>query len=164
MQCYCAGARYGFIEDVGYVYRRNEASVSYRYDPDCGKCWLGIAGTLKKWLKGREGYLSRYEDLIWYTILFASFFDAKAEYQKGKPSVWRIRKILKLYGQDKLAKESFAKLAAEKRNLQQGLWRIMVRGFSVGMKLKCYLSLAFGIKILVNNRVDERLSDTGLRE
>ena len=40
----------------------------------------------------------------------------------------------------------------------------MVRGFSVGMKLKCYLGLAFGIKILVNNRVDERLSDTGLRE
>ena len=164
MQCYCAGARYGFIEDVGYVYRRNEASVSYRYDPDCGKCWLGIARTLKKWLKDREGYLSRYEDLIWYTILFASFFDAKAEYQKGKPSVWRIRKILKLYGQDKLAKESFAKLAAKKRNLQQGLWRIMVRGFSVGMKLKCYLGLAFGIKLLVNGRVDARLSDTGLRE
>ena len=125
---------------------------------------MGIAGTLKKWLKDREGYLSRYEDLIWYTILFASFFDAKAEYQKGKPSVWRIRKILKLYGQDKLAKESFVKLAAKKRNLQQGLWRIMVRGFSVGMKLKCYLGLAFGIKLLINGRVDERLSDTGLRE
>ena len=65
---------------------------------------------------------------------------------------------------DQFSKESFAKLAAKKRNLQQGLWRIMVCGFSVGMKLKCYLGLAFGIKLLVNNRVDERLSDTGLRE
>ena len=29
MQCYVCRAKYAFIEEIGYVYRRNEASVSY---------------------------------------------------------------------------------------------------------------------------------------
>ena len=30
MQCYVCRAKYAFIEEIGYVYRRNEASVSYQ--------------------------------------------------------------------------------------------------------------------------------------
>ncbi len=164
MQCYCMGARYGFIGDVGYVYRRNEASVSHRYDPDSGKCWLGVASTLRDWMSQQEAGLPDYEDLIWYTVFFASFFDAKAEYQRGKESVWRIRKMLKIYGQNELARECFVNLARQKRNLQNRFWKITIHGFSQEMKRKHYWLLALGIRELINRRVDERLSDTGLRE
>ena len=40
----------------------------------------------------------------------------------------------------------------------------MTIGFSMGMKFQWYLLLATGIKMLIDFRVDERLSDTGLRE
>ena len=164
MQCYCIGARYGFIEEAGYVYRKNEMSVSYRYNPDSGKCWLGIAQTFQNWMSHHETLPVGCEDLIWYTVFFASFFDAKAEYQKTGQSFKNIRKMLKIYGQNELGRACFSNLAMKKRNLQQSLWRVMIRGFSIGMKQKCYLGLALGIKWLITCRVDERLSDTGLRE
>ncbi len=53
MQCYVCRAKYAFIEEIGYVYRRNEASVSYQYNPNSSDCWLGIARRLKGWLKKR---------------------------------------------------------------------------------------------------------------
>lgn len=166
MQCYCCKARYAFVESIGYVYRRNEMSVSNRYNPEVGKCWLGIAEELKNWLTVRGKELESYEDLIQYTIFFASFFDAKMEYEKHKKSVWSIRKILKIYGQNVLARNCFCKLAVMKKTsgLEQIVWRILIWGFSWGMKRKCYLLLSIGVKCMIKYRVDERLSDTGLRE
>ena len=40
----------------------------------------------------------------------------------------------------------------------------MIRTFSFGMKQQWYILLAVGIKMLITQRVDERLSDTGVRE
>ena len=56
------------------------------------------------------------------------------------------------------------RIAGQKRNLQNRFWKITVQGFSQEMKRRHYWLLALGIRELINRRVDERLSDTGLRE
>lgn len=167
MQCYVCGVKYAFIEQIGNVYRKNEDSVSYKYNPESSRCWLGIAQTFKKWMEEEGKDVEQYEGLIQYTVFFASFFDAKMEYQKRRKSIWMIWKILRIYGNDSIGKDCFAKLACDKKRipqLNQKIWRIVIKGFSRGMKWKCYLALSFGIKQLIEHRVDEKLSDTGLRE
>mgnify|MGYP000729289824 FL=1 len=167
MQCYVCGAKYAFIERIGNVYRKNEDSVSYKYNPESSRCWLGIAQTFKNWMEEEGKDVEQYEGLIQYTVFFASFFDAKMEYQKRRKSIWMIWKILRIYGNDSIGKDCFAKLACDRKcipQLNQKIWRIVIKGFSRGMKWKCYLALSFGIKQLIEHRVDEKLSDTGLRE
>jgi len=39
----------------------------------------------------------------------------------------------------------------------------MIRTFSTGMKKQWYILMAVGIRMLISHRVDERLSDTGMR-
>lgn len=167
MQCYVCGAKYAFIEQIGNVYRKNEDSVSYKYNPESSRCWLGIAQTFKNWMEEEGKDVEQYEGLIQYTVFFASFFDAKMEYQKRWKSIWMIWKIIRIYGNDSIGKDCFAKLACDRKcipQLNQKIWRIVIKGFSRGMKWKCYLALSFGIKQLIEHRVDEKLSDTGLRE
>ena len=167
MQCYVCGAKYAFIEQIGNVYRKHEDSVSYKYNPESSRCWLGIAQTFKNWMEEEGKDVEQYEGLIQYTVFFASFFDAKMEYQKRCKSIWMIWKILRIYGNDSIGKDCFAKLACDRKcipQLNQKIWRIVIKGFSRGMKWKCYLALSFGIKQLIEHRVDEKLSDTGLRE
>lgn len=167
MQCYICGAKYGFVEQIGNIYRKNEDSVSYKYNPESSKCWLGIAQTLKNWMEETDRDSEKYEGLIQYTVFFASFFDAKMEYQKRWKSVWIIWRVLRRYGKDPLGRECFTKLACDKKRipyLKQRVWRILIKGFSRGMKWQCYLALSFGIKQLIKRRVDEKMSDTGLRE
>ncbi len=48
--------------------------------------------------------------------------------------------------------------------LQDKKWVVMTKGFCIGMKLKLYLLLSIGIRSLIRQRIDEKLSDTGLRE
>lgn len=167
MQCYVCGAKYAFVEQTGNIYRKNENSVSYKYNPESSKCWLGIAQTFRTWMEENGKDVEKYESLIQYTVFFASFFDAKMEYQKRWKSVWIIWRTLRRYGKDPIGKECFAELAADKKRvpyLKQRLWRTVIKGYSRGMKWKCYLALAFGIKQLIERRVDEKMSDTGLRE
>lgn len=63
-------------------------------------------------------------------------------------------------------KEFFMNWQIEKGifTLIQRMWEIMIRTFSFGMKQQWYILLAVGIKMLITQRVDERLSDTGVRE
>lgn len=166
MQCYICGARYAFVKDQGYIYRKNDDSISFQYHKDSNKCWLGIADEIRKWIKEKKENAEIYKGLIYYTVFFAAFFDGKMEYIKHKNSLRAVKKILKIYGQDALGKECFQELYSDKRflQLQQPVWRIMIRGFSMGMKSQKYLLLAIGIKILIEFRVDEKMSDTGLRE
>lgn len=167
MQCYVCGAKYAFIEQIGNIYRKNEESVSYKYNPGSSRCWLGIAQTFKNWIEEEGKDVEQYEGLIQYTIFFASFFDAKMEYQRRRKSLWRIWKTLRVYGKNPLGRECFAKLACDKKRipyLKQKLWRIVIKGYSRGMKWQCYLALSWGIKQLIERRIDEKMSDTGLRE
>ena len=101
-----------------------------------------------------------------YLLIFAAFFDGKMEYMQHKKSLWAVRKVLKKYGSNPMGRKAFTELADRRKKLQitQKLWKIMIRTFSLGMKWRWYLLMSVGIKILVSCRVDERLSDTGIRK
>ena len=73
---------------------------------------------------------------------------------------------MKRYGQEPLGRECFLELSKGKKlsELKQYLWRFIIKGFAEGMKHQWYMLLAVGIKLLIDMKVDERLSDTGLRE
>ena len=166
MECYICDAKYVFLEDTGYIYRKNDTSVSWQYRPDSTQNWFKLANELKGWIEKKNKDPNKYASLTRYLIFFAVFFDAKMEYMQHKKSIWAIRKVLKKYGTNPLGKKVFSELSDRKRKLQldERMWKIMIRTFSWGMELQWYVLLATGIKILVAQRVDERLSDTGMRE
>ena len=166
IQCYMAGAVYTYMEDRGYIYRKNDASVSYRYKPDSMKCWLKIAGILKEDMAGAADQHEIYEAFIRYLIFFAAFFDAEMEYTAYHHSRKAVRKCLKAYRSQPLAAQCFKALMDRKstRELSQWIWRQMLWGFSFGMDHHLYGILSLGIKLLIDLRIDERLSDTGLRD
>lgn len=164
MECYICGAKYLFLEDTGYIYRRNKESISWQYHEDATENWLKMAYLLRDWLEQNDRL--EYENMVWYTIFFAAFFDSKMEYVHHKKTVFAIRKVLKKYHQDALGREAFRKFSDRKHALpiRQRVWRTAIRVFSFGMTRRWYMALAQGIKILIDSRIDERFSDTGIRE
>ena len=165
MQCYICDAKYVFLEDIGYIYRKNDQSVSWQYRSDSAENWFRMAYELKGWLEQKNKNTEEYASLIRYLILFAAFFDGKMEYMQHRKSLWAVRKVLRKYGSNPMGKKVFTELSDRTRNLQlkQNLWKIMIRTFSIGMKKQWYILMAVGIRMLISHRVDERLSDTGMR-
>lgn len=163
--CYLQKARYVFVEKDVYVYRKNESSVSYIYREDSKECWMRIAEEIYQSVV-QAGVEPEYGDLAAYTIFFAAFFDAKMKYLHAGRSVKAVREVLRAYRGYPLAKKYFAEFAKGKlvKRIPSILWKAMIWGFSAAMYFKCYLLLAVGIKLLIELRIDERLSDTGLRE
>lgn len=166
MQCYICDAKYAFLEDIGYIYRKNDMSVSWQYRPDSVENWFKLVYELKSWIEKKDKDPKEYTSLIGYLLIFAAFFDGKMEYMQHKKSLWAVRKVLKKYGSNPMGRKAFTELADRRKKLQitQKLWKIMIRTFSLGMKWRWYLLMSVGIKILVSCRVDERLSDTGIRK
>lgn len=166
MQCYLCRAKYIFFSRIGYLYRKNETSISSRYRANSSECWIAMARDLKEWMSDHEIQMESCEELVWYLIFFATFFDAKMEYEEHKKKLRFIWKTLRLYGKDEFARECLCRLAADKKiwKLQDKKWVVMTKGFCIGMKLKLYLLLSIGIRSLIRRSIDERLSDTGLRE
>ncbi len=166
MQCYLCRAKYIFVSQIGYIYHKSEDSISSRYRPDSGECWITMARDLKEWMSVHEIDMEAHEELIWYLIFFATFFDAKMEYEEHKKKLRFIWKTLRLYGKDEFARDCLCRLAADKKiwKLQDKKWVVMTKGFCIGMKMRLYLLLSIGIRSLIRRRVDEKLSDTGLRE
>ena len=99
-------------------------------------------------------------------MFFGSFFSAKMEYIGGRGTIKSVRKLIMEYHKDPLVRKVFIRLAKDSRirQLSQFHWRAMIRVFSVAMNCHLYGGIAVGIKLLVLFRIDERLSDTGLRE
>lgn len=107
-----------------------------------------------------------YEGFIRYLIFFAAFFDAEMDYTAYHRSKKAVRRCLKAYSTHPLAAKCFKELTDRRKTgtLSQWLWRWMLWGFSFGMQHHLYGLLTLGIKVLIDLRIDERLSDTGLRE
>ena len=164
-ECYIQGAKYAFLQQPVYVYRKNERSVSYAFRGDSVEGWMGIADRTERLLR-EKGLGEKYGDLVACTIFFAAFFDGKMYYQFGGKKLSRVKKVLKKYGSEKLARFYFSELCKGKhlKMISPFIWKVMIWGFACGMRFHCYRNLSFGIKLLIDLRVDERLSDTGLRE
>lgn len=163
-ECYILGAVYTFLETPIYVYRKNDNSVSYTYRKDSVAGWMGIAGRTQQLLQ-EKGKVADCGDLVALTIFFAAFFDGKMNYVFGEKKLSAVKRVLKEYGKEKLASSYFAELSCGKRlkHISPLMWKVMIGGFALGMRLHFYTMLSFGIKLLIDLRIDERLSDTGSR-
>ncbi|MGN1205807.1 MAG: glycosyltransferase family 2 protein [Eubacterium sp.] len=163
LTCYAKGAKYAFLTEQVYVYRRNEASVSYQYRSDSVETWIGIAHNTEKVL--REEKKEEQDNLVGYLIIFAAAFDAIMNEQNPKGRYGSAKKLLQRYGKDAYCKEWFRRMSHYNRvkNVPSTLWRLMLQGFSLCMKAHLYGVLSLGIKMMVRLRIDESLSDTGKR-
>lgn len=162
--CYINGAVYTFSDKDVYVYRRNEKSISNTYRENGYRDWIRIAEDLDGELvkKGKE---SEYFDLPSCTIFFAAFFDAKNEYVHSGRRLKAVRGLLRTYASYELPRRCFKEMSRKKstRELPSFTYRLLVRAFALLMRFRCYGALALGVKLLVDLRIDERLSDTGKR-
>lgn len=165
LHCYFCGAQYAFTGKIEYQYRMNPASISYRYRPDSCTQWLAAARQMEADLQAAGG-AAAWRDVVWYTIVFAAFFDAKMEYIQHNHALHPVRTLLVNYNADPLAQQAFSAVTRGEGvcEIEQRLWSCMLRGFSAAMRLHAYGALCLGIKLLADLRIDERLSDTGLRE
>lgn len=168
IECYLCKPTYVFLKEIGYVYRKNNQSVSFQYRADSRECWLEIAYKLQLFLQKRKKSEERqtYRSLIYYILFFSVFFDSKMEYMEYQHSIRAVVRLMKRYQSDKLVRETYIQLRRTKYTgqLSQRLWKLMIYGFSNAMCIRLYYVLALGIKLLIDFRIDERLSDTGLRE
>lgn len=163
LNCYINGAKYAFLRSIGYTYRMNADSISFRYREDARENWLSMAHDLDMCLQKR-GKQNEWSDLVDALILFATFFNGKMEYtQKSSKETAR---LLKAYGSDALGRRCFGRRAIGESICSSSLlmWKLAIRIYALGMWLHLYYLWAFLIKLLVDFRIDERLSDTGVRE
>ena len=163
LQCYMNGATYAFLHSVGYIYRMNSQSLSFVYREDAKENWFRMAENLEQCLRKR-GKQKGWSDIVDALILFAVFFDGKMEYTQK--SVKATVGLLKAYGAHSLCRRCFRRRAYGESICSSSLfmWKMAMRLFSIGMFLHWYYLWAILIKLLVDCRIDERLSDTGLRE
>lgn len=161
--CYINGARYAFLRSVGYTYRMNRESISFLYREDAKENWLNMAHDLDRQLR-EKGKRSEWSDLVDALILFATFFNGKMEYTEK--SARAVAKLLKAYGADRLGRKCFKRRAFGESICSSSIlmWRLAIRIYALGMYLHLYYLWAVLIKLLVDFRIDERLSDTGVRE
>ena len=164
-QCFIEQARYAFLDDIVYVYRKNENSISHRNQHDSAQCWLRIAADLKQMLQ-EKNLCETYGDLVAFTVNFAAFFDGKSAYCGSGKKIKAIKSVLKIYADSPTAYQCFCLLSKGKyieKSFGAG-WSLMMWGFAFLMKIKALSLLALGIKLLIDLRIDERLSDTGIRD
>lgn len=165
-QCLVRGnANYSFVQEYIYVYRMNEQSVSLKFREDSCENWMAIADNLYAEMS-RNGEERTYLDLCAFTIVYACFFDAKMVYDHSHGSLSAVKGLLKQYAAYPLAKHCMRKLACFRYlgNVPSVMWKVMLWGFSLLMQLHAYFILGFGIKLLVDLKIDQYLSDTGKRE
>ena len=97
-------------------------------------------------------------------MLCSTVFNGKMEYnQKSKKATIR---RLKADGMDPLGRKCFKRRAVGASICSRSLlmWKLAIRIYALGMSLHLYYLWAVLIKLLVDFRIDERLSDIGVRE
>ena len=162
LQAAACNTRYSFLKYEVYVHRHNPLSISFTYRHNPHHIWLDIARHLKDFFKDKPIPMT-WQKMIAYTIFFGCFFDSKMEYRHSGKSRKQVKLLLTEYGKDELSRESF-KLLSDIRNLQgipSALYRLFIGGFAWAMRLRLYSVLSFGIKLLIDFKIDEMLSDTG---
>lgn len=162
MECYLHKPRYGFIKDYVYTYRYNEQSVSHRYISDFSGLWMEISEVIyKKIIRG--GYDRAYLELPAYTVLFAVFFCCKQEYVHSNLRLSCIVQELKKFRAEPLVRHICGGVMWGRYLSFRGgyHWKLFLWGLSLGLNLKMYHVLSFGIKLLIDHRIDGRLSSIG---
>lgn len=164
-QCYIAQAQYAFAEDVVYTYRKNNASISHLNQQDRALSWLQIATDLLRYLD-RKNLVEEYGDMVAYTVSFAAFFDGKSQYCGSGRKLAAIKAVLQKYVASSVACMCFDQLSRGRFLwAASGIgWKITIWVFAVLMRIKALHIISFGIKLLIDLRIDEQLSDTGRKK
>lgn len=163
LQCSAKNAVYSFINREVYVHRNNPDSVSNSYRIHSHLIWLDIAHSIKDTFKDEGTIPPIWERITAYTIFFGCFFDCKMEYMHFGRKTSGVIRLLKQYAMDPLACSCFKLLSGPGgiKGVPSHLYRILIFGFALCMRYKLYHLLALGIKLLVDLKIDEVLSDTG---
>ena len=77
MQCHICDAKYAFLEDIGYIYRKNDMSVSWQYRPDSVENWFKLVYELKSWIEKKDKDPKEYTSLIGYLLILRHFLTEK---------------------------------------------------------------------------------------
>lgn len=161
IKCFYHAPVYCFTEENVYCYRFNPESASHEYREGFDKNWMELAR-----LAGEEfekcACPDPYEDVVVYTILFATFFHAKQEYRFQRGKIRAIRRALKTYESYPLAVRAFAKSGEYAKRLSPGFWRTGIRLYGFCMKRHWYGLTAFGILLAAAMKLDAGLSSTGI--
>ncbi len=163
LQCSAKGAVYSFVNREVYVHRNNPDSVSNSYRIHSHLIWLNIAHSIKDTFKDEESFPPIWERITAYTIFFGCFFDCKMEYMHFGRKTSGVVRLLKQYAMDPLSCSSFKLLTkpAGIKGIPSKLYKVLILGFAGCMRFHLYHLLAFGIKLIVELKIDEMLSDTG---
>ncbi len=164
LECWLNRPVYSFVDASVYLYRCNEASVSHTYKENFAEIWMGVADAFYESAK-RYDRQDECFDVVAFTLFFSVFFSSKQEYVCRGRKRRLIREELKRYTRSPHAKPAFHALARGKylREIRSGLWKLMIRCFSVAYDLRWYGLLALGISLLIRLHIDGRLSSTGKR-
>ena len=162
LQAAAFGAKYSFLNNEIYVHRHNLLSVSNSYRHNPHYIWIQIAEELKDTFK--DGTIPKiWKKMIAYTIFFGCFFDCKMEYYHHNRTLNKVNELLSKYGENPLCRESFILLSNvfNLHGIPSFMYKILIGGFAWAMRLHLYPLLALAIKLLVECKIDELLSDTG---
>lgn len=159
MDCYVYHPKYAFIEDSIYLYRVNEASVTFRYKENLMPVWISIAADFKTFLKQRN-IQENYDDWIAFHLFFGSFFMVKQELQFKKHGIQEAVKAMKQYAQQPLVGQSMKALARGKwvRELSFS-WRWMIQLAAIVYNAHCYRLYVWAIALLRKLRIDNRITE-----
>lgn len=160
IKCFYNSPKYCFAERDVYCYRLNLNSESNVYRDSFDENWMNVAGiAYEELVKCRCP--GEYEDLIGYTVLFATFFHAKQEYRFRNKSIRAVCQALRRYENYELARREFERCGDYALKLSSGFWRNGIRIYSFLMKKRCYGLTAVGILAAAVIKLDGALSSTG---
>lgn len=163
LQCCAKGARYSFLNREVYTHRNTPDSVSKSYRIQSHLVWLNIAHSINDIFADESSVPYTWKCVTAYTIFFGCFFDCKMEYLHCGKKTGPVARLLKEYGRDPLSKKCYKLLShpGSASGIASLLYKFFVCGFAVCMQLHLYHTLSLGIKLLVDLKIDEMLSDTG---
>lgn len=160
MNCCAYEPIYAFIDESVYLYRVNEASVTFKYKENYMPVWISIAEDFEKFLEER-GITRDYHDLMDFHIFFGSFFLAKQELQFKEQGVSAAAKALKEYGKNPFVKRCMQELAKGKYlgKIDVLSWKIVIWGASFLFSIHGYYLMAAGIALLRKMEVDSKITN-----
>ena len=159
MACCVCQPVYAFVDESVYLYRVNEASVTFQYKASLPAVWIAVAEDFQKLCAGRN-ISETYGDLIAFHLFFGAFFLVKQELQSEKHGIISSARELKAYGENPLVKK-YMKLLSQGnyvREIEPISWKLVIRLASFFLKNRRYLLLVLGIALLRIFRIDGRIT------
>ena len=159
MMCCACQPVYAFIDESVYLYRVNEASVTFRYKDDFIPVWVSVATDFHRFLDER-GIKNTYGDLTAFHIILGSFFLVKQEVQFKEHPVTEAVKALKKYNADPFVEKTMRALAQGKyiNEIHVFSWKLVFRAAAILCRFHLYWLYAAGIILLRKLDVDGRIS------